>query len=127
MDTFYQVGIPFIGVFGMSFFIYYFAYFFINETLPGTSIKLIIFLVLVSLSYIEIPSKSISNAEIDINLVQPAIDLNTKYSIQSSDDIVDSLFSHTILEPKVVNIWPETPLPFDSGPVSYTHLRAHET
>ncbi len=83
--------------------------FFINETLPGTSIKLILFLVLVSLSYIEIPSKSISNAEIDINLVQPAIDLNTKYSIQSSDDIVDSLFSYSVLESKVLNIWPETP------------------
>ena len=115
MDTFYQVGIPFIGVFGMSFFIYYFAYFFINETLPGTSIKLIIFLVLVSLSYIEIPSKNISNAEIEINLVQPAIDLNTKYSINSSEDIVDTLFSYSVLESKVLNIWPETPLPFDSG------------
>jgi apolipoprotein N-acyltransferase len=115
IDTFYQIGIPFIGVFGMSFFIYYFAYFFVNETLPGTSIKLIIFLVLVSLSYIEIPSKSISNAEIEINLVQPAIDLNTKYSINSSEDIVDTLFSYSVLESKVLNIWPETPLPFDSG------------
>jgi apolipoprotein N-acyltransferase len=115
MDTFYQIGIPFIGVFGMSFFIYYFAYFFINETLPGTGIKLILFVGLVSLSYLGIPLKSISNSEMDINLVQPNLDLNTKYSIQSSDDIVDSLFSHTVLEPKVLNIWPETPLPFDSG------------
>ena len=114
IDTFYQIGIPFIGAFGMSFFIYYFAFFFINETVPGTSIKLILIAALVSLSYLEIPSKGISNSAMDINLVQPAIDLNTKYSIQSYDDIVDSLFAYTISEPEVVNIWPETPLPFDS-------------
>ena len=123
IDTFYQIGIPFIGAFGMSFFIYYFAFFFINETVLGTSIKLILIAALVSLSYLEIPSKGISNSAMDINLVQPAIDLNTKYSIQSYEDIVDSLFAYTISEPEVVNIWPETPLPFDSEHPNMGYIR----
>ena len=69
------------------------------------------------------PSKGISNSAMDINLVQPAIDLNTKYSMQSSEDIVDSLFTYTISEPEVINIWPETPLPFDSEHPNMGYIR----
>ena len=114
IDTFYQIGIPFIGVFGMSFFVYYLAYFFINEMVRGTSIKVILIAALVSLSYLDIPSKESDQNQVNVNLVQPAIDLNTKYSIQSSEEIINSLFSHTIREPDVLNIWPETPFPFDA-------------
>lgn len=125
IDTFYQLGIPLIGVFGMSFFIYFFAYYFINETVSGSSIKIILVLSLFLISSLESPSKEISNTAVDVNLVQPAIQLDTKYSIHSSKNIIDKLFAHTITDSEVINIWPETPLPFDTEHPNMGYLRRY--
>lgn len=123
IDTFYQTGIPLIGVFGMSFFIYFFAYFFVNETVPGSSIKIILIWTLLLISFLPIPSKEISNRAADVNLVQPAIELDAKYSLQSSNNIINALLAHTVHDSEVINIWPETPLPFDTEHPNMDYLR----
>ncbi|MEK9649692.1 MAG: apolipoprotein N-acyltransferase [Gammaproteobacteria bacterium] len=125
IDTFYQGGIPFIGIIGMSFFIYYVTFFFVNNLVRGSGIKIIIFIILFSLSYVDTPTKKNLENKIDVNLVQPAIDLNTKYSLQSSEDILAILFRYSVHQPKILNIWPETPFPFDSSHPAMDKVREY--